>query len=240
MSEEVTASTSLEGMYAEVPGLAAKHQICDIRALYTAMAEAKLFYGATVNSMKANWQFHGKPDTLDKLLPAIDSVLALLQEPINRHRLGLVLHWRDPTNEVIEELRTQRHAEGSWVWATRFGTQPMTEFHVDDFILLLMKCRRWADVAHHGRGKPTSRHPLILAYEKLVAFWLEHGPAKFTNHWHTIDGKPEPISHAARFLYAALTMICSERQRLAQELRDLMSNTVSRLRKQAREGTYAN
>jgi hypothetical protein len=95
-------------------------------------------------------------------------------------------------------------------------------------MLICLKYRRWAIAAHQGRGKPPGKQPLIFAYNRLVTFWLEDGPAKFTNTWqHTECGKLEPVSDAACFLYDALNLICPERDNLAQELRTLMAKTIS-------------
>jgi hypothetical protein len=221
VSEQQTALFISDFLAAELPKLAAKHKICQTGPLLLALLEAAVVYGAAKWMLQSNSQFAGKPDTLNKLPRAIDAVIALLEEPVNRYRLE-----RNPTREIYHELCERQSTKES----PAFGTQSLplpADLYLDDFILTCLKYRRWVIAAHQGRGKPPGKQPLIFAYNKIVAFWLEHGPTKFTNKWEqTACGKLAPVSDAACFFYDALNLICPGRDNLAQELRTLMVNTV--------------
>jgi hypothetical protein len=225
VSEQQSALFISDFLATELPKLAAKHKICQTRPLLLALLEAAVVYGAGNWVIQANSQFAGKPDTLNKLPKAIDAVIALLEEPVNRYRLE-----RNPTREIYHELCERQSTKESSVKTSAFSMQSLplpASLYLDDFILICLKYRRWAIAADQGRGKPPGKQPLIFAYNRLVTFWLEDGPAKFTNKWEqTASCNLVPLSDAACFFYDALNLICPGRGNLTQELRTLMVNTV--------------
>jgi hypothetical protein len=206
-------------------GLADRHGIKDVRAFYTAMIEAKTSYQSTENWF--NTEFDGTPDTLKKFSRAIDAVLRLLERPVNSYRLMRALvEIGDPTSDVVEELQQRRAAGGSHIMTSLNNSTPAMPW-VDDVVLILMKYKLLAKIAHQGPGKPTDKRALRVAYDWLYKFWRESGPAKFTNGWRPTDcGRLEPTSKAACFFYDAFFLICPGRADVAQELRALMANTV--------------
>ena len=225
MSEQQSTLFISDFLATELPKLAAKHKICQAGPLLLALLEAAVVYGAGNWVIESNSQFAGKPDTLNKLPKAIDAVIALLEEPVNRYRLE-----HNATLEIYDALfqrRATTESSAEWSAFTMPSGPASAGPYVEDFILLCMKFRGWAIHAHQGRGKPPGKRPLVLAYNRLVTFWLEARAAKFTNNWQqTEGGKLEPVSDAACFLYDALNLICPERDNLAQELRALMAKTI--------------
>ena len=228
MSELQSALFISDFLAAELPKLAAEHKICQSGPLLLALLEAAVVYGAGNWVIQANSQFAGKPDTLNKLPRAIDAVVALLEEPINRYRLE-----RKATLEIYDELCERRATtESSTEWSAftmPSGPAPAGPY-VEDFILLCMKFRSWAIHAHQGQGSPPNR-PVLFAYNRLVTFWQEDERAKFTSKWEkTAHGNLAPISAAACFFHDALSLICPDRHNLANELQYLMANTVRSLK----------
>jgi len=226
VSEQQSALFISDFLATELPKLAAKHKICQTGPLLLALLEAAVVYWGGNWVIQSNSQFAGKPDTLNKLPKAIDAVIALLEEPVNRYRLE-----RNPTREIYHELCERQSTKESCVKTLAFSMQSLplpASLYLDDFILICLKYRRWAIAADQGRGKPPGKQPLIFAYNRLVTFWLEDGPAKFTNTWQQTEcGKLEPVSHAACFLCDELNLICPKRDNIAQELRTLMAKTIS-------------
>ena len=159
MSELQSALFISDFLAAELPKLAAEHKICQTGPLLLALLEAAVVYGAGNWVIQANSQFAGKPDTLNKLPRAIDAVVELLEEPINRYRLE-----HNATLEIYDALYERRATtESSAEWSAftmPSGPAPAGPY-VEDFILLCMKFRGWAIHAHQGRGKPPAKRSLV-------------------------------------------------------------------------------
>ncbi len=152
------------------------------------------------------------PDTLLELADLLDRVWELLWPTANVNRL----------NEAV--------AEDSDLAPLPF---------VSDFTILVDRYARLARAAHRGRGKPPKNMDLASAYRVLADFWQEQeGTRNFSNGWMKTKDGLAPTSPTACFLYDALKEIDPDRPRLAEELRDLMTDTVKHLpgRRRGRRG----
>ena len=159
MSEQQSTLFISDFLATELPKLAAKHKICQAGPLLLALLEAAVVYGAGNWVIESNSQFAGKPDTLNKLPKAIDAVIALLEEPVNRYRLE-----RNATLEIYDALfqrRATTESSAEWSAFTMPSGPASAGPYVEDFILLCMKFRGWAIHAHQGRGKPPGKRSLV-------------------------------------------------------------------------------
>jgi hypothetical protein len=149
-------------------------------------------------------EFGAGSDTLIELAKALDRALELLRLPANSKRL---------MQSIIEDR----------------GPVPLPL--VGDFVILLERYQNLALATHRGRGKPSQKGDLSAAYRVLAASWCQQeGDRYFTNGWATTEsGDLVPTSSAARFLFEALREIAPRRERLAEELRAMMADTVKRL-----------
>jgi len=221
VSELQSALFMSDSLAAELPKLAAKHKICHIQPFYATMIHAELLYWGGKELEDITSVFKGKPDSLDRLPPAINKVITLLQQPVNKYRLDC--EWAARGND--EELLKDRTTTGESVSTPTYSA--FARRRVDDLILLLLECQGSAVAAHKGPGPHQSQRYLTSAYSVLAAFWLEYGPAKFTNTWQKIEcGKLAPESAAACFLYDMFFLICPKHDNLARQLRYLMAETV--------------
>jgi hypothetical protein len=147
-------------------------------------------------------------DTLDKVEKPAAELSRLLSDKTNHHRLAAALF------EEGGELALRKFCE--------------------EMLPLLENVRLAARKAHRPRepGRPKMRVDLDCAYQSLVKWYRRlFGDEAFTNKWHRTDAEGLiPTSDAACFLYDVMKMIDSRRLRLAEELRDLMADTVERRR----------
>jgi hypothetical protein len=141
------------------------------------------------------------PDTLLDLADLLDRVWELLWPQANANRLSA---------------------------AVADSSDPALPFP-SDFAGLLDRYASLARAAHRGRGNPPKNANLAVAYRILADFWQEQ-EGGITNVWaRDSAGILVPTSPAACFLYDALRGIDPDRPRLAEELRDLMADTVKQL-----------
>jgi hypothetical protein len=142
--------------------------------------------------------------TLDEVERLSGPLLDLLFDEVNRQRLiGLLAD--DVTDErtVANKFDESRH------------------------FLYVMAQLAGGGYQKRGRGTPRQKDDLRGAYNVLVARY-GNDRSDFTNVWAETD-ELVPTSPAAQFLYDSLRLIDPHRTRLAQELRDLMGETVKSL-----------
>jgi hypothetical protein len=187
--------------------------------LEEALSWARFFYDDS-----QSWEQEGfdRPDTLHKVEAPAAALIDLLRDDINRQR-------------IIWEL-TGDGDDRDRVVATRKK--------LDETLRFLDELRPAARRAHVARrpGRPGKKADLRAAYNVLVEYWQrEHGSEEFTNTWawDQTDKSLVATSEAAQFFHNALRRIDLKRERLAEELRDLMSETVEALLgpRQGRKGT---
>jgi len=142
---------------------------------------------------------YGGPDTLDKIDKPISALLDLLANEINHHYL-------------VVELSTARGV----AIAEKFEELPP----------LLETVRAAAREAHRIRARPRIKNDLRSAYRGLVRFWPSLSAEQFANVWANTGSGLSPTSAAACFIYDVMKQIDPSRTRLAEELRELMANTV--------------
>jgi len=184
----------------EIAELAERHKI-DQYTLEAIIADASCCYRAL------QWrtaQGYGDRDTLDKIEKPIAELSRLLSEKVNHHWLAVTL---------FEE-----------------GGEPSLRMFCEELIPFLENVRLAAHKAHRPRerGRPKVRVDLDCAYQFLVGWYRRlFGDEAFFNKWECSDAEGlVPTSNAACFLYDVMKMIDSKRLRLAEELRDLMADTV--------------
>jgi hypothetical protein len=182
--------------------LALRYKI-DQATLEAIIADASCRYRAVQWSTK---QGYGGSDTLDETEKLACDLLRSLTNKVNHHRLAVAFFERG-------------------------GESALSEF-CELLPSLLENVRLAAAETHQPRkrGRPKARDDLEDAYKFLVEWYRRlFGDEAFTNKWNRDDAKElVPTSHAAYFLYDMMKMIDSERQRLAEELRDLMADTIKR------------
>jgi hypothetical protein len=191
-----------------IADLADKHGIGQT-LMEAIICEAAFHYGAT------QWlhaEGYNGPDTLDKVEELAAALSALLAHKLNRHRLFATL---------FEES----------------GIAAVAKF--EELLLFPDAIRSAARKAHRRRtrGRPRVKVDLAAAYHSLVrSYGLVFPGRPFTNVWDTSDKKhpPIPMSRAAWFLFVVMELIDPHRDRLAEELRDLMGGTIKSLPGQRR------
>jgi hypothetical protein len=190
-------------------------------ALSQDLAEA-MIGDADFNYRTCQWtesEGYSGPDTLDKLEQPVSALLDLLQDKINRHRLGCKLAVLD---DNLAEIPIG--PDGVWV-GTRGGFAEVTALES-----LLERVQVAAPKAHRpkrGRGRPKTKSDLEAAYRSLARNWrLIHGDDKFTNTWAQTENGLQPISLAARFIYHAICLIDPARQNLAVDLQAMMERDI--------------
>ncbi len=188
----------------EIGKLARWHRI-NQTLLEAIIADAATFYGW------AQWskaQGYDGPDTLDKIEEPASALLDLLANEVNRHRL------------IANLIR---------------GCSLVTiGDKFDQLLPFLEVIRSAAREAHRTppRHRPKAKRDLAEAYRALNRHWRSiFGDREFSNTWDYVDKSrpPIPTSPAACFLYDVMKLIDPTRERLAAELRDLMTETVTSL-----------
>jgi hypothetical protein len=184
----------------EIAKLTERHKI-DQATLEAIIADASCRYRAL------QWgtaQGYGDRDTLDKIEKPIAKLLQLLSNKTNQHWLAVTL---------FEE-----------------GGEPALRKFCEELLPLLENVRLAAHKAHRPRkrGHPRVREDLDCAYQFLAEWYRRlFGDENFTNGWHPMG--LGPTSPAACFLYDVMNLIDPDRERLAEELCDLMADTIKHL-----------
>jgi hypothetical protein len=159
------------------------------------------------------WEYDGfdGPDALDRVEKPATQLLQLLDNrPDN-------INWC----RIIGEL-TGEDDDPSGDRAVAVGDK------LDDMLHFLDEVRLAARRAHvkRGRGRPGTKADLRAAYSVLIEYWQRAYPGVTpTNTWDKEDRRI-PTSDAACFLFDELRRIDPRRERLAEQLRDLLQETV--------------
>jgi hypothetical protein len=146
------------------------------------------------------------PDSLHKLDKPIRTVLGLLGNDINLHRLVQRLAGDGPDRlDRTVEISARLH----------------------EMMRALDEARLAAREAHHpprSRGRRAGKSGLPVAYRIVAEFWQhEKGAEHFTSNWDAIG----PKSPAACFIFAAMRIVVGpDHPRLAEELEYLMTNEI--------------
>jgi hypothetical protein len=138
-----------------------------------------------------------RPDTLDKVEAVAWALLQLLaNEPDNINR-----------QRLLGELDRSK---------------------LDETWRCLDAVRLAARRAHvkRRRGRPKTKADLRAAYSVLVKYWQRTTGEEPTNGWDDEGPRLEPTSPAAIFLFDELRRIDPGRERLAEQLQDIMIKTV--------------
>jgi hypothetical protein len=112
------------------------------------------------------------------------------------------------------------------------GEPALREF-CEELLPWLENVRQAARRAHQrrGRGRPKARTDLSGAYWSLERWYRRiFGDDKFTNVWEPSATGLTPTSPTAFFFFDVMMLIDPGRPRLAEELRELMANTVKCMR----------
>jgi hypothetical protein len=102
---------------------------------------------------------------------------------------------------------------------------------LDEMVDFLGEVRLAARRAHvkRQRGRPGAKRDLRAAYSVLIDYWRRTHPGEDpTNGWDKEDPRV-PTSPAACFLFDELRRIDPRRERLAEQLSDLLTETVAAL-----------
>ncbi len=175
--------------------------------LPTTKEEAIYWAGFAYGGVDHNWDTGA--DTLEDVERPAAALIELLDWPneINRQRL------------ITELAADQQDDEAAVVISEK----------LDETLRFLDEVRLAARRAHRHRrreeGRPQSKHDLRAAYAVLLGYWRRTHD-EFTNVWASAAGQLSPTSAAASFLYDSVRKIDPGRARLAEELRDLMAETV--------------
>lgn len=191
----------------DISALAKRHKIADSAMLRRLIEDAAQCYESTRWTIAEGYD---GPDTLNKVEKPASALLDLLANEVNRHRL------------LVNLIGVKDgYATNDLAFATKLDQLPA----------FLEAVRLAAREAHRTRPRkrPKSKADLTAAYAFLVKFWP--AGATFSNTWDDTDrgSPPIPTSPAAWFLYDAMKLIDPNRKRLAEELRDLMAETVTSL-----------
>jgi hypothetical protein len=190
----------------DIEKLAAEHKF-DEGHLKAVIYDAADFYQRTI------WAQPEAGDDLDKLEETADQLLRLLDSPVNKSRLVIGL--------IGLEAREDRNS---------FSDCEAIVKKLHELPETLRQIRQAARDMHQPRlpGRPRQRGELEAAYSVLSRAWRQKfGDSAFTNVWQGLgDGQRVPTSPAACFLYDALKVVAPSRERLAEELEDLMETTI--------------
>jgi hypothetical protein len=160
-------------------------------------------------------EFDG-PDTLDKVEKPANRLLELLCDTVNRHR-------------IIDALLDEYHPEHKECPRCELIDEVAHKF--DEMCRQLDAVRLVARKAHlkRERGRPGIKADLRAAYSVLIDYWQrEHPEVTPTNGWDEEDPRI-PRSVAACFLFDELRRIDPRRKRLAEQLSDLLTETIAAL-----------
>ena len=190
----------------QIEQLARRYHI-DMELMEAIVYDAHFFY------VTAQWAEHfGGKDTIHNIDKLARPLMKLLSDELNRHRLtGALLDTNDDGIAGLEEVAA------SYETALEF----------------LQRICNLTAKAHipPKRGRPEG-HDLAGAYASLARSWRAvKDTATFTNNWESADVGLVPAGSATSFLVDALRIIDPNRPRLAESLRNLMSNEISRRHK---------